>query len=368
MNNGKIKISIIVPVFNVEKQIQKCLDSILNQSMNTGGQIEVILVDDGSTDESGKICDGYSDNFSIFRVFHRENAGAAAARNMGLENAKGEYVAFVDPDDYIELDYCEQAYTNAKETDADIVIFDAVREENQRNSKSFKSIDWGHADKGFSTQDVNDITNLRCRILYPYYKASIKECRFRDNITLSAPWDKLYKRDFLVKNGISFPEHLKVLDDMCFNFMVFAKVKKISYIKAVLYHYVIWSDSITNSFRKDRPQQDQKVFEYIKKEIESETLTAKQRSALYQAYYARVIKSFAICCRLYFFNSKNPNSPQKRIQDIRNCMETYPYKDAFYNVRLQTLEWKLWLVTLAGRMKMPRIMYLLHVLQNGRIK
>ncbi len=186
MDNGKVKISIIVPVFNVEKQIEKCLDSILKQSMNIDGQIEVILVDDGATDKSGELCDRYSDNYSIFRVVHRENGGAAAARNTGLELARGDYVAFVDPDDYIEPDYCEKAYSNAKETDADIVIFDAVREEHKGNN-SYKSIDWGHADKDFIAHDFDDITNLRCRILYPYFKSSINESRLREDIPLSAP-------------------------------------------------------------------------------------------------------------------------------------------------------------------------------------
>ena len=101
-NNNKMKVSVIVPVYNSKQYLSRCIDSILNQSV-TG--FELLLIDDGSTDDSGSMCDIYAEKDSRVRVFHKENGGVSSARNLGLDNAKGEWVTFVDSDDWIEEDY-----------------------------------------------------------------------------------------------------------------------------------------------------------------------------------------------------------------------------------------------------------------------
>ena len=95
-----IEISIIVPVFNVEKFLTRCLDSLINQ--NSYENYEIILIDDGSTDNSGKICDEYAEKFKKIKVIHKKNEGVSKARNLGINNAKGEYITFVDSDDFVE--------------------------------------------------------------------------------------------------------------------------------------------------------------------------------------------------------------------------------------------------------------------------
>ena len=102
-------VSIIVPVFNVENYIEKCLNSIINQTYKN---IEVILVDDGSTDNSGNICDVYSKKYNFIKVFHTKNGGVARARNIGLKNVTGKYITFVDSDDWIKEDYIMYLYSN----------------------------------------------------------------------------------------------------------------------------------------------------------------------------------------------------------------------------------------------------------------
>ena len=101
-NNTKPKISVIVPVYNVEKYLRRCVDSILTQTFT---DFEVLLIDDGSTDGSGKICDEYAKKDKRVRVFHKENGGVSSARNLGLDNVRGRYVTFVDADDKISPDY-----------------------------------------------------------------------------------------------------------------------------------------------------------------------------------------------------------------------------------------------------------------------
>ena len=112
-------ISIIVPIYNIEKHIVRCLDSILAQTYHN---IEVILIDDGSTDNSGKICDQYSSADTRINVFHKQNGGLVSARNLGLESARGDYIGFVDSDDWIEPNMYERMYNNLKNNNSEICI------------------------------------------------------------------------------------------------------------------------------------------------------------------------------------------------------------------------------------------------------
>lgn len=118
-------ISVIVPIYNVERYVRKCLDSLKGQTLK---QIEVICIDDGSTDGSGKIADEYvSEEWPRFRVFHTENRGLSAARNRGIDEAKAQWLMFVDSDDWVHEDFCRVPYEAAIENSADLVIFGAYR-------------------------------------------------------------------------------------------------------------------------------------------------------------------------------------------------------------------------------------------------
>lgn len=367
MNNytNNICVSIILPIYNAQKYLTRCLGSILSQTMSQDN-IEVILVNDGSSDLSVSICNEYAYIYDNFRVVHKNNGGAASARNAGLQIAKGEYVAFVDPDDYIDPAYCELPYNEALRTNADIVIFDADKEYPEDNAKEqFKSL--CHADYPFVTDNTDDIQSMRCQILYPYMNAKGGNSSFYKNIPLAAPWDKLYKRSFLISNSLEFPEELEVLDDMSFNFMAFGKAKVVSYIHMPLYHYQVWNSSITNSYRPDRPMQDQKVFRFLISKINEEEVSKNISSShsLLQAYYARVIKSFAICCRLCFYNKSNPLDKNYKRQMIIKLMGQEPYFIAFKNVNMAKLEWKLKAVAIAGKMKSEWLLCVLNKLQNG---
>lgn len=113
------KVSIVIPVYNVEKYIERCLKSILNQTLDS---IEVIVIDDGSTDNSGKICDEFSSKYKNIKTFHKKNEGVSSARNLGITLAKGEYIGFVDPDDFIHINMYKVLYENAKKVNSDITI------------------------------------------------------------------------------------------------------------------------------------------------------------------------------------------------------------------------------------------------------
>ena len=115
------KISVIVPVYKAEKYIRRCVDSILAQTFT---DFELLLVDDGSPDNSGAICDEYAARDSRVKVFHKENGGVSSARQMGLDNSLGEYVIHADPDDWVEPDMLQELYSEAQQSGADMVICD----------------------------------------------------------------------------------------------------------------------------------------------------------------------------------------------------------------------------------------------------
>lgn len=113
------KVSVIIPVYNAEKYLRKCLDSVLAQSF---ADFEVLLINDGSTDGSGKICDDYAQKDARVKVFHKENGGVSSARNLGLDNATGDWIVFVDSDDYVEKNYFEVINNNLSQ-EIDVLVF-----------------------------------------------------------------------------------------------------------------------------------------------------------------------------------------------------------------------------------------------------
>ena len=209
-----VKISVIVPVYNVEKYLKKCLNSLINQTLN---DIEIICVDDGSTDSSIEILKEFELKDDRIIVISQKNEGAATSRNKGINLAKGEYISFVDSDDWLELDAFEKLYANAKSNDSDIVLFNSVEihSDKTKNRIYFKSED---------TIDYNNFV-----FDFNYNKRLILNGMF-------VIWSKIYKTSFLKENNLCFYNH-PIFNDVQFHIesMIFAE--KISYLPEILYYY-----------------------------------------------------------------------------------------------------------------------------------
>lgn len=206
------KISVIIPVYNAEKYLKECLDSVLNQSLK---ELEIICVNDGSTDNSLNILKQYSEKDNRVTVIDKKNGGVSSARNAGIEIAKGEYIAFVDSDDYLELNAYELAYSDAKSNNIDILNFGWRGFPNESNWDKWRS---SPKEKMF----INDSINAW------FY------CKIGANVNI---WNKLYKRSFLIESGIRFSTKLKYSEDLYFNFLLFPKAKIIKFIPEKFYHY-----------------------------------------------------------------------------------------------------------------------------------
>lgn len=201
-------ISVIVPVYNVGGYVEKCIRSVLGQEYE---ELEVILVDDGSTDGSGKICDELAKEDDRVRVFHKQNGGLSDARNYGLKKAKGGVVAFVDSDDYVEKDYISEMYKTMEQIDADVIVcgFNNIKPKGEVLSGE---------------------------------TAAAKLLTKQENIDIVA-WNKLYRKNLFTENKISFPFGKKH-EDMLTTYRILAKAKKVTYVPLSLYSYVERKNSI----------------------------------------------------------------------------------------------------------------------------
>lgn len=215
-----IEISIVVAVYNVEKYIDKCIKSIINQSFNN---FELIIVDDGSTDKSGKICDIYAEKDSRIRVIHEKNQGLSMARNNGLYTAKGKYISFIDGDDFIHKDMYKVLYENIINEAADIALC------------NFEPV----------IEDDEDIVKARKSKVFIYNnKAAVKEIVEKNRATMIVAWGKLYKRSLF--EDLAYPKGMYHEDEFV-TYKLLYKASKVVETTEKLYYYLQRKESITGS-------------------------------------------------------------------------------------------------------------------------
>lgn len=214
-------ISIIVPVYNVEPYLDKCVESILRQTYQN---IEVILINDGSTDKSGEIVLKYENEDSRIKAIHQDNRGLSAARNIGIKASAGEYVSFIDSDDYVTDDYIQKLYEAIVTGDSDL------------SSASFYNV-YGEKAIPSGTRQKRVVSG---GVVAKEFLTSVLG---NDN---RAAWGKLFKREMLIDNNLSFPLG-KRHEDLAFLFESFCLSEKISFVGEPLYYYVHRESSITTS-------------------------------------------------------------------------------------------------------------------------
>lgn len=231
MNKKNIKVSVIVPVYNVEKYIKKCLDSLVNQTLK---DIEVIVINDGSPDNSQEIIDKYKEEYpQKVKAYITENRGLGDARNFGLTKASGEYVGFVDSDDYVELDMYEKLYNEAKKNELDMVICGSYNVNENTGKKNIE---------------------LDRMLFEDEYKNAF--------FGRPAAWNKLYKKSII--NKINFRSR-KWYEDLDYTLKAITNSKKIGYVNEPLYNYLIREGSIMNNKNIDRNLEILDTFDEIKK-------------------------------------------------------------------------------------------------------
>ena len=225
------QISIIVPVYNVEKYLSRCLDSILSQTFS---DFEILLINDGSTDNSGGICDKYAKKDKRIRVFHKNNEGVNRARNTGLDNAKGDWITFVDSDDWIDKDMYYKLYNEAILSEADIIMCDFYIYYNQNSKDLIKSVSTESSKEDIIKNYILSFTSL-CNILV--------------------------HRSLYDNHRLRIPENFSVCEDFWLSVQLFYYAKKISSVHIPLYFYNRENiNSILNNPNKTRYIDECKVY------------------------------------------------------------------------------------------------------------
>lgn len=274
------KISIIIPIYNAEKHLKKCVDSVLGQ---TEKNIEIILVDDGSDDYSWKVCQYYANLDKRIKALHQKNAGVSAARNAGIECAEGQYIGFVDSDDWVEPTMFERLFQEAESTKSDIVMCDA-------------------------TTVYDDVRTQADTITQLSGNRILKKADFTPSLLLEmagAAWRCIYKNDRysdkLRKYPLAFPLGIKFSEDRIFNLYAFGQANQIAYIKKPFYNRYMNKKSAVHRFHEDYFEAYKKADNVIGQAIKC---AWDDNSELQQAYLGQLIGgSLAAICNYYYKTS-----------------------------------------------------------------
>lgn len=300
------KISVVIPVYNVEKYLSECLDSVVNQTYKN---LQIILVDDGSTDFSGKICDVYAEKDNRITVVHQKNAGAGAAKNTGLDLVKGEYFSIIDSDDYIELDMYEKMVNSLEKYNVDIV------------QCLFRNV------------FVNDSFDRKYKIKSNYPKVLTSKRFLKEYLydwKYAIFWNKLFKSSLLKE--IRFPVGRKI-DDEFFTYKLVCNAKKVVNIDNILYNYRMRKTSVMNENDTDRFIYDRidcfvERYDYIRKKYPS--LGKKYLTKLYDSllYYKTQVNNTE---KLEKYISKIQKPKINKIDKINEIMRYKKLLDDSYD-------------------------------------
>ena len=307
-------VSVIIPAFNVEKQIEKCIQSAADQTCK---DIEIIVVDDGSSDDTGRICRELEKTCVNLRYIRQENKGVSVARNTGIRESKGDYLMFVDGDDYIEPEITELLLKKAEEG-YDIVCCccRTAGEETVYEDHFFRGDRSYHSDE--------DKEELFLQLIDPGYG---KEGS-RTVTAIGVPWGKLYRSSFIRSNGLQFDPELKRLQDNMFNMQAFAAAGSIYYLDLPLYDYRV--DHIINYHKGYRhPGNSEKLIAKRKRFFEdNKRLYTEKTETEFKKY---ICKSFMAGLKYYASGSRTYN------RNIRQGFITLTEAEAFSGC----MEWDL---------------------------
>lgn len=308
-------LSVVIPVYKVEPYLRQCLDSIVNQTYK---DLEIILVDDGSPDGCGAICDAYAAKDDRIIVIHKENAGLSAARNDGIRRATGEWIAFVDSDDWLAREYYEKMFSALGRKNVDVFCAGGYFLEEDGDSKIVHhSVDWEHADWAYDHPQS----------LLPDVLLQRRDKNHRPGVSLCMPWDKIYRTSFLKEHQLIYDESIKACEDVLFNFKVFYMASKVGGCACIGYHYRQVPSSIGHGFNPNKPQINYgfvtKLYEFIScHEVDDAVVSAVGEMAV-------TTISYSLSC--YYFHPNNTKTWAEVSREIAEMTNWPLYHKALYS-------------------------------------
>lgn len=263
-------ISIIVPVYNVEKYLKKCLDSLVNQTYKN---IEIICINDGSTDHSLDILNEYANKDKRIIIINKKNGGISESRNMGIAKASGEYIMFVDSDDWINLETCQKSLDAILKYSVDVVMWSYVREYDDRSLPKII----------FDKDIYFDEKNTKEKIYRRFFGLLKEELMQPENAdAIVTVWGKLYKSELILNNNIKFVDTKEIgtCEDGLFNIEVFKYAKNLYFIKQNLYHYRKINTSFTSGYKNNLYNKWNNLYTMMENHIQKNNLDESFQLAL----------------------------------------------------------------------------------------
>lgn len=343
------KLSVVVPVYNVEDYIGQMIESLQNQTLR---DLQIILVDDGSPDRSGEICDEYAAKDDRITVIHKPNGGVGAARNDGLDAATGDWIVFCDSDDWVEPDAFQRLVDAGERTGADVVFGDAnlVYGQSVQKAQFYRS--------EFVTSDSAQIQQLIAADFSRAYCFDPPEGG--PAFGYGGPWNKLVRRKLMLDNGIRFDLRVKgIFDDILYTAYIFAAAKTVAYVHVPVYNYRQLGSSITHSYKANLLLINQAIFNSWQEFMDK----YGKEGQFQKPFYANVIRRFKSTLGLYFFSKKNTMPFRGQLRELKALMDTEPYRTALREVDKSKLHNKYdKLIWQAARTGSPFMVYLVYKL------
>lgn len=283
-----VKVSVILPVYNTAKYLNKCIDSIMNQSMK---EFELIIVNDNSSDNSKSIIHEYYNKYKNIKIINKTvNQGVSSARNDAIEIARGEYILFIDSDDWIEENMLERLYKKAIEKDADITICNAYIDFEDNKQKKF---DISIGKDSFISKDK-----------------MIKELLTQINGLQGHPWNKFYRKDIIIKKVIRYDENISIYEDFLFNLQFILNSERFVFIESNLYHYIQRSNSLARSLNKKNVVDTKYIIEKVECTISNNNTNVPFKEEMISFGYRTIINNI-----LLIVNSNESNKEKTKILD-----------------------------------------------------
>lgn len=326
-------ISIIVPVYKVENYIRQCVDSIINQTYKN---IEIILVDDGSPDNCPKICDDYAKSDSRVKVIHKKNGGLMSARQAGLRIANGDYVGFVDGDDWIETDMYEHLAKSINQYKPDIVLCEFLYSYPDKDEKSSQNLP-----KPFFTKEEAE-EQIYPTMLFksPYYSFGVNPCC----------WTKVMKKELLEKKLFNVTPKIKIGEDAAFTYPCMLEAQTIAYVDKFLYHYRVNPESMTKAYDSSYEETILLPYEILGNEFKNYDYNLSQQMNYYLISLVNgVIRNEA--------NPQNNKSKKEKKQTLKKFADNKAVINAVKSIDHSLLPFHTKLMVKALSMKSTQLLY-----------
>ncbi len=307
-----VQVSIIVPIYNTGSYLHKCIKSILSQTLTN---FELILVNDGSMDESGQICDEYAKQDSRIKVIHKKNEGVSVARNTGISIAQGEYIGFIDSDDWIEPDMYEKLYNIALQKKCEVVMCDAVTKYDNKSDEE------------------DTMPRLPEDVLL--YKKDIYPELLRE--MAGSVWRCIYKKDLIKNNQITFPQNIPLSEDRMFNILAFGYSNSIYYTKTPFYNRYVRKGSAVSKYYSNYLE----IIEQVRNGIFSVLDRAWDGEIAYKKIYEIQTLQMAFNAICMPFYKASPLSVSEKVKEVKKVCENEVVRNAIISLKNSDLRSKL---------------------------